>query len=61
MTMTTPLAHAGISKHDVASWWGAQPFDLRLPVVKGKTVGGMVSCAKPTTVSARPKKTAASS
>ena len=36
----TPLVDAGISKHDVVAWWKRQPFDLRLPVVKGKTVGG---------------------
>jgi 3'-phosphoadenosine 5'-phosphosulfate sulfotransferase (PAPS reductase)/FAD synthetase len=35
-----PLRDAGVSKHDVARFWSVQPFDLRLPVVKGKTIGG---------------------
>lgn len=30
-----PLVHAGVSKHDVAAFWKRQPFDLRLPNVKG--------------------------
>lgn len=36
----TPLADAGVSKHDVALFWRRQPFDLRLPNVRGKTVLG---------------------
>jgi 3'-phosphoadenosine 5'-phosphosulfate sulfotransferase (PAPS reductase)/FAD synthetase len=32
-----PLFDAGISKNDVVSWWQKQPFDLRLPVVNGKS------------------------
>ena len=36
----TPLALAGVTKHDIAAFWRAQPFDLRLPLVNGKTVGG---------------------
>jgi 3'-phosphoadenosine 5'-phosphosulfate sulfotransferase (PAPS reductase)/FAD synthetase len=36
----TPLRTAGVSKHDVIRFWKQQPFDLRLPVVRGKTVGG---------------------
>lgn len=43
-TSMTPLRTAGVSKHDVALFWRAQPFDLRLPVVKGKTIGG--NCKK---------------
>jgi hypothetical protein len=35
-----PLREAGVSKHDVIAWWKRQPFDLRLPVVRGKTIGG---------------------
>lgn len=35
-----PLRSAEVSKHDVIRFWTAQPFDLRLPVVRGKTVGG---------------------
>ncbi|WP_126975589.1 phosphoadenosine phosphosulfate reductase domain-containing protein [Frigidibacter oleivorans] len=31
----TPLATAGVSRHDVAEFWRAQPFDLRLPNVRG--------------------------
>lgn len=30
-----PLADAGVSRHDVAAFWQAQPFDLELPNVKG--------------------------
>lgn len=36
----TPMADAGLGKHDVAAFWKRQPFDLRLPIVKGKTIGG---------------------
>lgn len=32
-----PLADAGVSRHDVAAWWGRQPFDLRLENVGGRT------------------------
>lgn len=32
-----PLYDAGVSKHDVALFWRGQPFDLRLPIVNGKT------------------------
>ena len=31
----TPLADAGVSRHDVSAFWQAQPFDLDLPNVKG--------------------------
>ncbi len=34
-TTWNPLADAGVSRHDVAAFWAAQPFDLRLPNVKG--------------------------
>lgn len=34
-TVWTPLADAGVSKHDVAAFWRRQPFDLRLPNVRG--------------------------
>lgn len=30
-----PLADAGVTKRDVAAFWGGQPFDLRLPNVNG--------------------------
>lgn len=30
-----PLNNAGVSRHDVAAFWAGQPFDLRLPNVKG--------------------------
>lgn len=30
-----PLADAGVTKRDVSDFWGAQPFDLRLPNVNG--------------------------
>lgn len=34
-TTWNPLAAAGVSRHDVAAFWSAQPFDLRLPNVGG--------------------------
>lgn len=34
-TIWNPLAEAGVSRHDVAAFWNAQPFDLRLPNVGG--------------------------
>lgn len=34
-TTWNPLADAGVSRHDVAAFWSAQPFDLRLPNVGG--------------------------
>ncbi|MBO6759295.1 MAG: phosphoadenosine phosphosulfate reductase family protein [Roseibium sp.] len=34
-TVWTPLAAAGISRHDVAAFWRRQPFDLQLPNVNG--------------------------
>lgn len=40
----TPLRDANVSKRDVAAFWRRQPFDLRLPIVKGKTIGG--NCKK---------------
>lgn len=39
-TAWTPLRDARVSKRDVATFWQAQPFDLDLPLVNGKTVGG---------------------
>lgn len=35
-----PLADAGVSAHDVRDFWKAQPFDLRLPNIDGKTMHG---------------------
>jgi 3'-phosphoadenosine 5'-phosphosulfate sulfotransferase (PAPS reductase)/FAD synthetase len=35
-----PLADAGVTVHDVAAFWTAQPFDLELPSVNGRTVHG---------------------
>lgn len=35
-----PLVDAGVSKHDVVAWWKRQPFDLRLPVIGGKSALG---------------------
>lgn len=40
ITTILPLREAGRSKHDVAMFWRRQPFDLNLPMVRGKTVGG---------------------
>lgn len=34
-TIWNPLADAGVSRQDVAAFWEAQPFDLRLPNVSG--------------------------
>lgn len=34
-TVWTPLADAGVSKHDVALFWRRQSFDLQLPNVRG--------------------------
>ncbi|MBD9528994.1 phosphoadenosine phosphosulfate reductase family protein [Paracoccus sp. PAR01] len=34
-TVWHPLATAGVSRQDVAAFWQAQPFDLRLPNVGG--------------------------
>lgn len=34
-TVWTPLADANVSRHDVAAFWKSQPFDLRLPNVRG--------------------------
>lgn len=34
-TVWTPLADAGVSRHDVAAFWKRQPFDLALPNVRG--------------------------
>jgi 3'-phosphoadenosine 5'-phosphosulfate sulfotransferase (PAPS reductase)/FAD synthetase len=34
-TVWTPLATAGVGKRDVAEFWERQPFDLRLPNVRG--------------------------
>lgn len=35
-----PLADAGVSNQDVLAFWRAQSFDLRLPVINGKTMHG---------------------
>lgn len=35
-----PLRDAGIGRNDVAAFWKAQPFDLALPLINGRTVGG---------------------
>lgn len=40
ITPWLPLRDAGVSRHDVALFWRNQPFDLRLPLIGGKTVGG---------------------
>lgn len=34
-TVWTPLADAGVGRHHVTDFWARQPFDLRLPNVKG--------------------------
>lgn len=39
-TAWQPLASAGVTKQDVTAFWHAQPFDLRLPNLNGKTLLG---------------------
>lgn len=39
-TVLAPLVPAGITKHDVAAFWRAQPFDLQLPNINGQTYHG---------------------
>jgi len=39
-TTLTPLRDAGVTKRHVMEFWKRQPFDLRLPVAFGKTIGG---------------------
>lgn len=34
-TVWTPLADAGVGRHHVSEFWSRQPFDLRLPNVRG--------------------------
>jgi 3'-phosphoadenosine 5'-phosphosulfate sulfotransferase (PAPS reductase)/FAD synthetase len=35
-----PLRDAGVSRHTVSAFWRSQKFDLRLPLIGGKTIGG---------------------
>lgn len=39
-TMCMPLADAGVSVQDVIAFWKAQPFDLELLTVNGRTLEG---------------------
>lgn len=39
-TAWMPLRSAKVTRHQVVTFWLGQPFDLALPVVGGKTVGG---------------------
>ena len=39
-TMVMPLVEAGIVVADVGRFWAAQPFDLRLPNMNGRTMHG---------------------
>ncbi|MGE8367041.1 phosphoadenosine phosphosulfate reductase family protein [Cupriavidus sp.] len=39
-TMCMPLADAGITVRDVGAFWNAQPFDLELLTVNGRTLEG---------------------
>lgn len=39
-TMVMPLAEAGIGVQDVTEFWKAQPFDLMLPTINGRTLEG---------------------
>lgn len=40
VTRLFPLSEAGWKKEDVAEFWAKMPFDLELPLVDGKTIGG---------------------
>jgi 3'-phosphoadenosine 5'-phosphosulfate sulfotransferase (PAPS reductase)/FAD synthetase len=40
VTRFMPLAQAGVSRQDVAAFWGAQDFDLELPNIGGVTYHG---------------------
>lgn len=39
-TMVMPLAEAGVGVQDVTDFWAAQPFDLMLPTINGRTLEG---------------------
>lgn len=39
-TMCMPLADAGVTVQDVIAFWDAQPFDLELLTVRGRTLAG---------------------
>ena len=39
-TMVMPLADAGVGVQDVTDFWLAQPFDLMLPTINGRTLEG---------------------
>jgi 3'-phosphoadenosine 5'-phosphosulfate sulfotransferase (PAPS reductase)/FAD synthetase len=39
-TMVMPLADAGVGVQDVTDFWAAQPFDLMLPTINGRTLEG---------------------
>ncbi len=39
-TMVMPLADAGVGVQDVTEFWKAQPFDLMLPTINGRTLEG---------------------
>jgi 3'-phosphoadenosine 5'-phosphosulfate sulfotransferase (PAPS reductase)/FAD synthetase len=39
-TPIMPLAEAGVTKANVLDFWMSQPFDLKLPVINGETIGG---------------------
>lgn len=39
-TMVMPLADAGVGVQDVTNFWQAQPFDLMLPTINGRTLEG---------------------
>ena len=39
-TMCMPLAEAGVTVRDVSAFWQAQPFDLELMTVNGRTLEG---------------------
>jgi hypothetical protein len=39
-TMVMPLADAGVGVQDVTEFWNAQPSDLMLPTINGRTLEG---------------------
>ncbi|WP_235591722.1 phosphoadenosine phosphosulfate reductase family protein [Pseudomonas syringae] len=39
-TMVMPLADAGVGVQQIGEFWKAQPFDLKLPTINGRTLEG---------------------
>ncbi|MBA4359301.1 MAG: Nin-like protein [Pseudomonas sp.] len=43
-SMAMPLADAGVGVQDITNFWAAQPFDLMLPTINGRTLEGNCDC-----------------